>query len=264
MGEFLTPSRTASRPQRADAARRPSAEELSERLAEPRANLGRAWSPERCTSPVPEPSRAAGPMPRGSVPLAEAAVAEGPGPRRSHLSPPEAGDRGGQPAHRVRGGQLPERRRVLGARYRHLHDPRRRLHAPLRLLQRPDGQADLVRPAGADARRDQVSRWAFATPSSRRLTATTFPTTAPAPSSGDPLNPHARPDAKSGPTPDFRGQEMPLAKVVPSTPTSSTTTSRPFPAFTRRLGGAPTSCAPPASCAWRRRWAATRLSPSRA
>ena len=58
-----------------------------------------------------------------------------------------------QPPHRLRGGQLPQRRRVLGARHRDLHDPRRRLHPPLRLLQRADGQADLERPAGAAARR---------------------------------------------------------------------------------------------------------------
>ena len=85
------------------------------------------------------------------VPGAEAAVAEGPGARWADLPPSEVDDPGGEPAHRLRGGQLPERGRVLGARDGDLHDPRRRLHAPLRLLQRPDGQADLERPAGADA-----------------------------------------------------------------------------------------------------------------
>ena len=57
------------------------------------------------------------------------------------------------PAHGLPGGGLPERRRVLGARHRHVHDPRRHLHAPLRLLQRQDRQADVERPARAAARR---------------------------------------------------------------------------------------------------------------
>ena len=48
---------------------------------------------------------------------------------------------------------MPERRRVLGARHRDVHDPRRHVHPPLRLLQRPDGQADLERPARARPRR---------------------------------------------------------------------------------------------------------------
>ena len=86
-------------------------------------------------------------------PRPQAAVAEGPGPGRPHLPPPQGDDRRRQPAHRLRGGQLPQRRRVLGARHRDLHDPRRRLHPPLRLLQREDGRADLERPAGAAARR---------------------------------------------------------------------------------------------------------------
>ena len=60
-----------------------------------------------------------------------------------------------EPQHRLRGGQLPQRRRVLGARHRDVHDPRRRLHPALRVLQRPDGKADLERPARADARRRQ-------------------------------------------------------------------------------------------------------------
>ena len=36
------------------------------------------------------------------------------------------------------GGGLPQHRRVLGARHRDVHDPRRHVHAPLRLLQRQD------------------------------------------------------------------------------------------------------------------------------
>ena len=86
-------------------------------------------------------------------PRPQAALAEGAGAGRADLPPAEGDDRRRQPAHRLRGGQLPQRRRVLGARHRDLHDPRRRLHPPLRLLQREDGRADLERPAGAAARR---------------------------------------------------------------------------------------------------------------
>ena len=49
---------------------------------------------------------------------------------------------------------MPQRGRVLGARHRDLHDPGRRLHPPLRLLQRPDGRADMARPARAGAGRE--------------------------------------------------------------------------------------------------------------
>ena len=41
------------------------------------------------------------------------------------------------PAHDLRGGALPEHRRVLGPRHRHVPDPRRHLHARLPLLLRP-------------------------------------------------------------------------------------------------------------------------------
>ena len=88
-----------------------------------------------------------------AVPRAQAALAEGPGARRADLPAAEGGDRGRQPPHRLRGGELPERRRVLGARHGDVHDPRRRLHPPLRLLQRADGRADLERPARAAAGR---------------------------------------------------------------------------------------------------------------
>ena len=76
-----------------------------------------------------------------------------PAPGRADLPPAQGDDRLRQPAHGLRGGQLPQRRRVLGARHGDLHDPRRRLHPALRLLQREDGRADLERPAGAAAGR---------------------------------------------------------------------------------------------------------------
>ena len=58
-----------------------------------------------------------------------------------------------EPAHGLPGGRLPERRRLLGARHGDVHDPRRHVHAALRVLQRQDRQADLERPARAAARR---------------------------------------------------------------------------------------------------------------
>ncbi len=77
------------------------------------------------------------------------------GPRAGRAEVPRADghDQGGEPPHGLPGGRLPERRRVLGARHRDVHDPRRHVHAPLRLLQRQHGQADLERPARARARR---------------------------------------------------------------------------------------------------------------
>ena len=42
--------------------------------------------------------------------------------------------------HGLRGGALPEHRRVLGGRDRDLHDPRRRVHAELRLLRGAHGR----------------------------------------------------------------------------------------------------------------------------
>ena len=85
--------------------------------------------------------------------LAQAAVVQGAGAGRPALPRADGADRGRQPAHGLPGGGLPQRRRVLGARHRDVHDPRRHLHAPLRLLQREDRQADVERPARAGARR---------------------------------------------------------------------------------------------------------------
>ena len=89
----------------------------------------------------------------------------------------------GQPtAHDLRGGPLPEHRRVLGARHRHVPDPRRHVHPGLPLLLRPLGQAGrAARPARAAApRRRRPSRWSSRTSSSRRSTGTTSPIAAPA------------------------------------------------------------------------------------
>ena len=75
-----------------------------------------------------------------------------PAPGRPALPRAARDDRGPGAPHGLPGGRLPQHRRVLGARHRHLHDPRRHLHAPLRLLQRQDGQAHPQRPARAAAR----------------------------------------------------------------------------------------------------------------
>ena len=87
-----------------------------------------------------------------------------------------------EPAHDLRGGALPEHRRVLGPRHGDLPDPRRHLHARLPLLLRALGQARVAaRPArAAQARPDRGRRWASSTSSSRPSTATTCPTAGPA------------------------------------------------------------------------------------
>ena len=83
------------------------------------------------------------------------------GPRLPRAVPPH---RGGGPHHGVQGGRLPQHRGLLGARHRDVHDPRRHVHAPLRLLPRADRQADAQRPARAGARRALASpAWACAT-----------------------------------------------------------------------------------------------------
>ena len=74
-------------------------------------------------------------------------------PGGPELPPPQAADARPRPPHGLRGSALPERRRVLGARHRDVHDPRRRLHAELRLLRRRPRPAAEVRPRGARARR---------------------------------------------------------------------------------------------------------------
>ena len=89
-----------------------------------------------------------------AVPRPQAAVVQGPAAgRRASTASCRAMIRAEEPPHGLPGGRLPERRRLLGARHRDVHDPRRHVHAPLRLLQRQDRQADLERPARAAARR---------------------------------------------------------------------------------------------------------------
>ena len=64
-------------------------------------------------------------------------------------------------------------------------------------------------------------------------------------------------------TPDFRGQEMPLAKVIHERPDVFNHNVETVPRLYPRARRGSTSCAPPACCGWRRRWAVSRWSPSR-
>ena len=80
-----------------------------------------------------------------------------------------------RPAHGVRGGRLPQYRRVLGEEARHLHDHGRHLHAGLRLLQRQDRAARRARSRRArPCRRGHGKTRAIRTSSSPRSIATIF------------------------------------------------------------------------------------------
>ena len=85
-----------------------------------------------------------------------------------------------RPGHGVRGGRLPQYRRVLVEEARHLHDHGRHLHARLRLLQRAHRPAGAARPPTSRRRSPTPSpSSASTTSSSPRSTATTSPTAAP-------------------------------------------------------------------------------------
>ncbi len=116
---------------------------------------------------------------------------------------------------------MPEHRRVLAARHGHVHDPRRHVHAPLRLLQRQDRQADVERPARARPR--GADRWPRMGLRHAVITS---------------VDRDDLPDLGAGAfvgvirqirrqaprcrievlTPDFRGEEMPLARVIAERP----------------------------------------------
>ena len=222
-------------------------------------------SPPRHPLPRQPRGQGAGRGGQGRLPLPQAALAQGSRARRPDLPPPEEGDRDRQPAHRLPGGQLPERRRVLGARHGDLHDPRRRLHPPLRLLQRPDRQADLARPARAAARREPGQADGPAPRGDHLGRPRRSPRLRGRRVRGrDPLDP---PD---GARVQGRGAHPGLPRPGDAARqgdrraarTSSTTTSRPSRGSTRSPGAARTSCARRGSCGWRRRWPATRWSPS--
>ena len=116
---------------------------------------------------------------RRAAPRAQARLAEGARAWLRELPPPQGTDARARPAHRLRRSELPQHRRVLAPRHRHLHDPRRHLHALVRLLQRHARHA-----ARAPTSRNRSRSPAPSTPSSsttsssRRSIATTCPTSA--------------------------------------------------------------------------------------
>ncbi len=81
---------------------------------------------------------------------------QGAGQRRLHGN--QGADAPAQPRHRLRGGGLPEYRRVLDQEARDGDDPRRHLHPRLRLLQRQDRHAARGRSARARACRGRRGR----------------------------------------------------------------------------------------------------------
>ena len=97
------------------------------------------------------PSRRGRRRPRRSG--AQAGLAQGEGPGRAQLRAAQGPDARARAPHGVRGGALPQHRRMLGAQGRHVHDPGRRLHPELRLLRR--------RPRHADGRSTRSSRCAW-------------------------------------------------------------------------------------------------------
>ena len=156
-----------------------------------------------------------------AVPRPQAAVVQGAAARRPEVPRADRDDQVRGAAHGLPGGGLPERRRVLGARHRDLHDPRRHLHPPLRLLQRQDRQADLERPARAAARRalggedGPAARGHHERRPRRpaRLRRVRLRRRRSARSAG-----RRRSCKVEVLTPDFRGEEMPLAKVIAERP----------------------------------------------
>ena len=89
--------------------------------------------------------------------LAAAASAPRVDPRqaslRRQLPRPQGCPARADPEHRLRGGPLPQHRRVLGAAHGHDHDPGRHVHPRLRLLRRQDRPPDLERRGRAPPRR---------------------------------------------------------------------------------------------------------------
>ena len=91
---------------------------------------------ERCPSTPSREGASAGP-----AGPAQARLDSGQGARLAEVGRDPAIVRENEPRHGVRGGGLPQYRRVLGEEARHFHDHGRHLHPGLRLLQRRDGPA---------------------------------------------------------------------------------------------------------------------------
>ena len=130
-----------------------------------------------------EPRRAAPSRegaPAGQADAAQAGLDPGAAPGSPEYARDAAHRARARPRHGVRGGGLPQHRRVLDAAARHHDDHGRHLHARLRLLQRGDRPARTARSARARAASPTRSpSWASTTSSSPRSTATISPTAAP-------------------------------------------------------------------------------------
>ena len=100
--------------------------------------------------PAPPSGKGASAGPAG---LAQARLDSRQGAGLAGLSRDAADRARERPAHGLRGGRLPQYRRVLGEKARHFHDHGRHLHAGLRLLQRQDRAARRARCRRAGARR---------------------------------------------------------------------------------------------------------------
>ena len=89
---------------------------------------------------------------------AQARLDPGQGADQRRLRRDQGADAPAEPRHGLRGGGLPQYRRVLDQEARDGDDPGRHLHPGLRLLQREDGDAARGRSAGARACRGRRGR----------------------------------------------------------------------------------------------------------
>ena len=150
-----------------------------------------------------------------------------------------------QPAHRVRGSLLPQHRRMLQPRHRHLHDPGRPVHAPLPVLRRRPRHAAAARRGGAGADRATGRRDGAEVrgdhqrrprrPARRRRRP--FRRLHPRRARAIAAHPHRNPGAGF---PRPAGRRAGCARQ-PTCPTSSTTTWKPCRACTSRPAPAPTT-----------------------
>ena len=169
-----------------------------------------------------------------------------PAPGRRALPRAERADPRREPPHGLPGGRLPEHRRVLGARHRDVHDPRRHVHPALRLLQRQDRQADVERPARARPRR-ALRRADGPAPRGHHERRPRRPARLrrARPSSASSARSAARRRAARSRSsrPTSAARRCRSRRSSPSAPTSSTTTSRSSRACTRSPAAARSSCA---------------------
>ena len=113
---------------------------------------------------------------------------------------------GARPPHGLRRGELPEHRRVLAPRHRHVHDSRRHLHPLVRHCNVVHGTP--LRPTSTSRRGSpaRLPRWSCSTPSSRRSIATTAGFRRLAFRRDDPRSPAVRPAPHRSAHPGFSRQ----------------------------------------------------------